>query len=360
MGQELLKIILAPACPGLRRRSGRPDSAPEKIEEVVLFDIQGAFAPIEKTWPCTDPQVKCITGSIEDLATMKKVIDTPGMSVFHLAGIMSGQAEKEFDLCWRVNIEGTRNVLEASRALAPAEGGRLVRVVFTSSLATFGESKECPLGDFTKQVPMNTYGMSKIVGEMLVNDYTRKGFIDGCTARLPTVIVRPGKPNAGSTSCYSGVIREPLSGLEAVLPLDRNLRHSVSSTRALVANLKALHDADMGAPGQGLVDRAIMLPSRSITLQILIDALYRVVPAEQHSKLGKITDKFDPFLSAVVHSMKCEELYHQRAIEFGLCEAPTIEDTIREYVEDFGVQGGVVVTLTSESNSSAEKRARTQ
>jgi len=341
LGQELCKSLLHPSCPGLRRLG----AAPQKIEQVVLFDIPGAsFGNLAE-----DPRVRVETGSIEDPSTLARLIDTPGMSVFHLAGIMSGTGEKDFDLCLRVNFDGTRNVLEACRALKPRRhaGTRnvlearpgpqdgLVRVVFASSGATFGETDESPVCETTKQVPLNTYGMTKTFGEMLVNDYTRKGFLDGCSARLPTVVVRPGLPNAATTSCFSGVIREPLKGVDVALPVDRNLPHCVSSYRALIRNLRALHDAVFGEVGQAPIDRAATLPSVSITLQSLIEAMHRVVPESQHAKLGHITDAADPFLNRVVGTMACRHMEHTRALALGLEDVPAVDTMIREYIEDF-------------------------
>mmetsp|Transcript_21534 Transcript_21534/g.50165 ORF Transcript_21534/g.50165 Transcript_21534/m.50165 type:complete len:632 (+) Transcript_21534:46-1941(+) len=360
LGQELAKLLLAPEAPGLSYRVQAGDQcSPELVGEVLLFDVPGAFDALAEGPVCSDPRVRCITGSINDLDVMKSLIDKPEMSVFHLAGIMSGQGEKDFDLCLRVNLDGTRTVLEACRAAA-VPGRRLVRVVFASSGATYGETNECPVQDETKQVPLNTYGVTKAMSEMLVNDYTRKGFLDGRSARLPTVIVRPGKPNAATTSCFSGVVREPLKGMDVALPVDRHLPHAVSSTRALVANLRALHDAGLGRPSEGLVDRAVSLPSISITLQALVDALLRVVPAEQHPKLGRITDAIDPFLSSVVSNMAIKEMGQDRALNFGLARVPDVDTIVREYLEDFGSDSVVEAPWggwTSEAPSTKRLRA---
>ncbi|CAE7258370.1 denD, partial [Symbiodinium pilosum] len=160
----------------------------------------------------------------------------------------------------------------------------------------------------------------------------RKGFVDGRTARLPTVIVRPGRPNAATTSCFSGVIREPLQGEDAILPVARTLPHSVTSTRALIYNLVTLHNA---AWPPTLADRSANLPSRPCTLQQLVDALYEVVPEEEHSKLGKIIDKEDKFLSRVVGSMG-SNLSYERARELKMVPVPELKTVIEEFLEDFG------------------------
>jgi NAD(P)-dependent dehydrogenase (short-subunit alcohol dehydrogenase family) len=330
LGQELCKSLIRPDSPGLKRRGG----SVEAVDQIVLFDMPGSFDALKAAPFLQDPRVRIETGRIEYPATLVRLVDTPGMSVFHLAGIMSGQGEKDFDLCMRVNLDGCRNVLEACRA-KQAKNNHLVRLVFAASCASFGETTDFPMKDHTKQVPLNTYGMTKSVGEMLVNDYTRKGFLDGCSARLPTVIVRPGAPNAASTGCYSGVAREPLKGMDVALPVGRHLLHAVSSTRTIIANLRALHDADMGAVGQAPVDRAVSLPSTPVTLQVLIDALHRVVPEGQRSKLGKITDAVDPFLNSVVGSMAMKSVDSSRALALGLQEVPDVDTIIREYIDDF-------------------------
>lgn len=353
LGQELCKSLLRPGDAGLRRCKTDGDEVvkgdPEVVKEIVLFDMPGSFDAIASSPACSDARVRCLTGHIEDAAAVRGIIDTLGMSVFHLAGIMSGQGEKDFDLAMRVNFDGTRHVLDACRAQA---GGRLIRVVFASSGATFGETADCPVSDTTKQVPLNTYGMTKTVGEMLVNDYTRRGFLDGCSARLPTVVVRPGKPNAASTSCYSGIVREPLRGVTSVLPVERTLPHAVSGYRTLVANLRHLHDAAIGKVGAAPVDRAYSLPSIPMTLQGLADAMHRVVPREQHAKLGSIEDKIDPFLSRVVSTMAMKEMDHKRAVALGLEEVPTVDIVVREYMEDFASE----CIVTAEP---LPKRART-
>lgn len=352
LGQELCKSLIRPDSAGLKRRGG----SVEAVEQIVLFDTPGSFDAL-KAAPCLqDPRVRIETGRIEDPATLARLVDTPGMSVFHMAGIMSGQGEKDFDLCMRVNLDGCRNVLEACRG--KHEENHLVRLVFAASCASFGETTDFPIKDHTKQVPLNTYGMTKSVGEMLVNDYTRKGFLDGCSARLPTVIVRPGAPNAASTGCYSGVAREPLKGMDVALPVGRHLPHAVSSTRTIIANLRALHDADMGAVGQAPVDRAVSLPSTPVTLQIIIDALHRVVPEGQRSKLGKITDAVDPFLNSVVGSMAMKSVDGSRALALGLQEVPDVDTIIREYIEDFSSDCVVSVSPAVGDAENPAKRPR--
>lgn len=275
---------------------------------------------------------------------------------------MSGQGEKDFDLCLRVNMDGTRHLLEAARRrtmrLSGSDGAMPVRFVFASSGACFGETGESPVGDTTKLVPRSTYGVTKACCELLVTDFSRKGFVDGRCARLPTVLVRPGAPNGASTSCYSGIIREPLHGVDVALPVERDLVHAVTSARVLIRNLVKLHDVPW--PAAGPLDRAITLPSRPTTLGELVEALHRVVDPQDHHKLGKITDQIDPFLNRVVGGMACKVMRHERATMLGLEEVPDTDTMVRDFIEDFG--GNAVARAAPLEGSCVTppaKRART-
>ena len=155
-----------------------------------------------------DDRVALVAGDIADAATVSGLIDGDDVSVFHLASVVSGGGEKDFDLALRVNLDGGRNVFEACRLRPGAP-----RVVFASSIATFGGgAMPARVGDTTKQTPRTTYGMTKAVGELMINDYTRKGFLDGRATRLPTIVIRPGAPNAAASGFASAVFREPLNG----------------------------------------------------------------------------------------------------------------------------------------------------
>eukprot|EP00927_Polykrikos_kofoidii_P028490 TRINITY_DN2486_c0_g1_i4.p1 TRINITY_DN2486_c0_g1~~TRINITY_DN2486_c0_g1_i4.p1 ORF type:complete len:649 (+),score=116.81 TRINITY_DN2486_c0_g1_i4:42-1988(+) len=312
----------------------------EVVEEILLVDVEEpSVLPDCTKIPC----VKVRFGDITDAKLCRELVDADGesrgnLSIFHLASIMSGQGEEDFDLCLRINLDSTRYLLEAARLrtarLKGSDGALPVRFMFMSSAAVFGETDDCPVGDTTKLVPRNTYGMTKACCELFVNDFTRKGFVDGRVARLPTTIVRPGVPNAASTSCFSSVVREPLQGVDYAIPVERELTHAVSSTRVLVRNLIKLHDVQW--PADGPVDRSVTMPSRPITLGELADAVHRVVDPEDVDKLGKITDKIDPFLNRVVGGFACNVMCHDRATKLGLEDVPDPESMVREFIEDFG------------------------
>src|SRR5689334_9318082 len=226
------------------------------IRELVLFDI----APAQGF---TDPRVQVATGDVADPASVRSLIGNDTQSVFHLAAIVSGQAEAEFDLGMRINFEATRHLLEALRALPqPA------RLVFSSSLAVFGAAAPGdvpnPVRDDTALTPLSSYGAQKAMGELLVNDYSRKGFVDGRSLRLPTITVRPGKPNAAASSCASGIVREPLNGVEAYVPVDPETRMWVLSPRKVIDNLVLGHEVDATAFGSY---RSVSVPGMQVRVR---------------------------------------------------------------------------------------------
>ncbi len=159
-------------------------------------------------------RVRALVGDVGDVAFIRDAVRGAD-SVFHLAAVVSGAAEADFDLGLRVNLDGTRALLEALRG-----EGRRPKVVFSSSVAVFGGALPEVVDDATTPMPQSSYGVQKLIGELLVGDYSRKGYVDGRAVRLPTIVVRPGKPNAAASSFASGIIREPLAGVEAVCPVD--------------------------------------------------------------------------------------------------------------------------------------------
>ena len=221
-----------------------PSGGAEKITEVVLFD-----AVFHR--PAGDPRVRQITGDISVRDTVFSAVGSnTATSIFHLASMVSGECEERFDDALRVNLDGGRNVFDAARNLP----GR-PRVVFASSIACFGgEARQDPNTDRTKLTPQTTYGMTKVICELMINDHSRKGHFDGRSARLPTVIVRPGKPNAAASGWASGMFREPLAGEQCLLPVRRDQCHPMTGYRTVIESLIALHEvpADrLRASGQG-------------------------------------------------------------------------------------------------------------
>lgn len=315
IGSQLAKRILA-----LGALAG-PTGKPERVDEIALFDVALPPGPIPGL---DDKRVKIQAGNIADRAVVDRLVDRADIGVFHLASIVSGQGEQDFDLAMRVNLDGNLNLLEALRARKSTP-----RIVFASSGAVFGgPGMPKTVGDSTKQLPQTTYGMTKAIGEMLINDYTRKGFVDGRSARLPTVIVRPGKPNAAASSAFSGVIREPLKGEDFVMPIPAETQHPVAGYRTVVECLVRLYEADGAAIGP---DRAVNLPNISVTVAQMIEGLKRVA-GNRH--LGTITFKEDPFIMKIVAGWATASSA-EHALALGLPKDAGIDSIIKAYIEDF-------------------------
>jgi nucleoside-diphosphate-sugar epimerase len=244
--------------------------ADQPIRRITLLDVAQPAAP-------ADPRVVSVTDDISDPAVVSRAIGADTDAVFHLAAIVSGMAEAEFELGMRVNLDATRALLDAARAT-----GRVPRVVFTSSVAVFGGALPAVVGDATAVTPQTSYGAQKAIGEMLVNDYSRRGFIDGRALRLPTVSVRPGKPNAAASSFASGIIREPLNGEDAICPVDAGTRLLLISPRTVIDCL--IHGHNLPAADLGH-SRTVNLPGLSVTVDEMVKALERVAGREATARI---------------------------------------------------------------------------
>ncbi len=305
-----------------------PSGAQEPIDALLLFDVA---APAQRpAW--ADERVEIRSGDISDPAQVAALVDRDDISIFHLASVVSGGGEKDFDLAMRVNLTGGLNVFEACRARggsgARKEAGP-PRLVFASSIAVFGGAGMAPVvGDHAKQTPQTTYGATKAICELLVNDYTRKGFFDGRSARLPTVIVRPGKPNAAASSFVSGLFREPLNGETCKIPVSEDTVMPLLGYRSIVGGLVALHEVEGAALGD---DRAVSLPSFTVTVRDLIDALQRVA-ADRH--LGEIVFEPDPFIQEICDGWPKDASY-ERATKIGLPRDASLDAIVENYIEDY-------------------------
>jgi D-erythronate 2-dehydrogenase len=232
-----------------------------EIASLVLLDVV-------PTALAGDPRITSVTGDLADAALVAKAITPDTDSVFHLAAVVSGQAEADFDVGMRVNLDATRLLLERCRTLqAPP------RFVFTSSLAVFGGPLPDPVPDGAPLTPQASYGAQKAIGEYLVYDMSRKGFIDGRSLRLPTVTVRPGKPNKAASSFASGIIREPLAGVEAICPVAPETSMWVQSPRAVIDNLIVGHEVPATEFHH---TRSVNVPGISVAVADMVAALRRV------------------------------------------------------------------------------------
>ena len=244
--------------------------------------------------------------------------------IFHLAAIVSGEAEADFDKGYRINLDGTRQLFDAVRAIG--EGYR-PRLVFTSSIAVFGAPMPEPIGDEYLTAPLTSYGTQKAIGELLLSDYTRRGIFDGVGIRLPTICVRPGKPNKAASGFFSGIIREPLAGQEAVLPVSDSVRHWHASPRAAVGFL--LHAATID--GARLGDRRnLTMPGVAVTVAEQIEALRRIAG---DAVVARIRREPDPTIERIVAGWP-RAFDARRATELGFTAEPDFDAIVRAHIED--------------------------
>ena len=285
------------------------------IDEIVLADHPDAL-----TRPVGVPDGCEMTGGdIADPATATMLLGSGPVAVFHLASIVSGHGERDFDLALRVNLDGARHLLEACR-----HHDHPVRLTTTSSLAVFGPASGDPVGDDSLVQPATTYGMTKAILELMINDYGRKGFVDGRAARLPTVIIRPGAPNAAASSAASAIFREPLAGREYALPLPLDTLMAVASVESVIDNLISLHEL----PADALDGRrTVTFPGASATFGQMLEVLHTQVPADT---LPAVTVEPDPVVQAIVAGWPTQVLA-ERARALGLRATDDLATTLAAY-----------------------------
>jgi nucleoside-diphosphate-sugar epimerase len=214
----------------------------------------------------------------------KLIAEKPDL-VFHLAAVVSGEAEANFEKGYAINLDGTRNLIEAIRKIG---GGYCPRVIFTSSIAVFGSPFPDAIYDEFLTAPLTSYGTQKAICELLISDYSRRGFLDGIALRMPTVCVRPGAPNKAASGFFSNIIRDPLAGLDAVLPVDDDVRHWHCSPRAAVGFI--VKSAEMGGAALG-PRRALTLPGLSCTVGEQLEALKSVAGAKVVARVKRVPDE---------------------------------------------------------------------
>ncbi len=287
--------------------------AGKPVASLTLFDVAAAPAP-DAPFP-----VHSLAG---DIAALPAAAIPPGTDViFQLAAVVSGQAEADYDLGRRVNLDGLTAVIDACRALA-----RPPRVVFTSSVASFGGGQTARLGDDARQVPSNSYGTQKAIGELLLADASRRHFLDAVSIRLPTVIVRPGRPNKAASSFVSAIVREPLLGLPADLPVPDDFAVWVSSPRRAVEWL--LHAAAMDTAPMGL-DRSINPPGLSATVGQMLAALEAVRPGAS----ALVHRNPDPAVAAIVGGWPAA-FVPDRALRLGFTPHESLQAVVEAFIAD--------------------------
>jgi len=298
--------------------------AGQPITQLVLADQALAQPDL-----LADPRVQGRVGPL--LSQCEGLRDETFDGVFHLASAVSGECEADFELGLRSNLDSTRALLDALRHRSEKQGATPARLVFSSSVAVFGPDPAVPLparvADDTLPAPQTSYGTHKLICEHLVADYTRKGYIDGRAARLMTVTVRPGRPNGAASSFFSGIIREPLAGVESVCPVSPEVSHPVSSPQRTVDGLIAVYEASREA----FVGRtALNLPALNVTVQQMLDALLAVAgPAVR----ARVRFERDERIAGIVANWP-QGATAKRAAGLGLLPESSFEDIIRQYIAD--------------------------
>jgi len=311
LGQQLVQALLKQGSIRLADDGGETE---HEISGIVCFDtVEGRIK---------DPRVSNRTGDIGDAKTVRDLVADDTGAVVHLAAVVSGTAEADFDLGMRVNLDGTRNLLEACRGQ-----GQKPRLLFSSSIAVFGGDLPPVVKDSTTPTPQGSYGTQKLIGELLVQDYTRKGFIDGRSVRVPTATVRPGTPNGAASGFASGIIREPLGGEEALLPVPEETAMWVASPRAIVAMF--LHALALSPQDWGW-HRSINLPGFVVTMtqamatlrEIGGDAAVALVRHEPDAQVQKLVSTWAARFDTT------------RALAMGFKADSDFGQIVRAYVED--------------------------
>ena len=312
-----MRVVITGGCGFLGQRVALQLLARGDVDELVLFDNAPPALPLPE-----DKRLSIVTGDIADREAVRRVISAGTDSVFHLAAVVSGQAEADTDHGYRVNLDGTRAVLDACRAL-----GTCPRVIFASSLAVYGGELPPAVGDETPLTPQTSYGTQKAIGELLVNDYSRTEFIDGRAVRLPTVVVRPGRPNRAASTFASSMIREPLSGREAVCPVSPDTVMALASPRRIVAGLLHAHDL----PGDALgTSRSLQLPGFSVSVGEMAAAVHRAGGAEAYAR---IRWEPDPQVQQIISGWP-QTLRTPRAEALGFTAASGIDEVVEAFIED--------------------------
>jgi nucleoside-diphosphate-sugar epimerase len=309
LGQRLARALLAHPSPL------ETDGTPMELEELRLLDV--APGP-----SFDDPRVRWITGDMADPSVLASAVDARTTALFHLAAVVSGGAEADFDLGMRVNLDGTRLLLDACRTL-----GHRPTVVFASSVAVYGGDLPEVVTDATRLTPQSSYGTQKAIGELLVADYTRRGFIDGRALRLPTISVRPGRPNLALSSFASGIIREPLNGELAVCPVAPETVLWLLSPATVIDCFVHAHNL----PGDRLGhDRSLILPGLAISVADMVASLQRVAGPEVAARVQWARD----LRVERVASTWPGRLSDTRARGLGFPVDTNYDDIIRDYIRE--------------------------
>lgn len=308
LGQRLIRTLLA------RGELAGPDGRAQRIEKIRAFDVV-ALQGID------DARVEVLTGDISDARHIEALIGPNTASVFHLAAIVSGQAEQEFDLGMSINFDVTRALFERIRKLETR-----ARFVMTSSVAVFGGDLPPTVEDTHVWSPKSSYGTQKALADLLLADYSRRGYLDGRSLRMPTVVVRPGKPNRAASSFASGIIREPVNGVEAVCPVAPETLLWLMSPDRAVENLVHGHEL----PAQRLAEgRVINMPGLSVTVSEMLASLRRIAG---DTVADRVRFERDPAIEKIVNSWP-GNFSAPYARSLGFVHDTSFDDVVRAFIE---------------------------
>ena len=292
-----------------------------EISGLTLYDVVAPEQPKGASFP-----VRLLTGDLPAPGETEKIVSNHPDVIFHLAAIVSGEAEQEFDKGYRINLEGTQRLYDAVRH-AYAGRAKKPRLVFTSSIAVFGAPFPEKIPDEFHHTPLTSYGTQKAIGELLLSDFTRKGIFDGIGIRMPTVCVRPGKPNKAASGFFSNICREPMAGHEAILPVAEDVMHWHVSPRSAVGLL--VHAATIESEKIG-VRRNLSMPGLAVTVGEQIAALGRVAGA---AVVKRIRREPDPFIQKIVAGWP-RNFEPKRALSLGFTCDASFDDIVRIHIED--------------------------
>jgi nucleoside-diphosphate-sugar epimerase len=293
--------------------------AGQPIERLTLGDVVESAKPARFTG-----KVETLTLDLSAPGAADQAVAARPDAIFHLAAIVSGEAEADFDKGYRINLDGTRALLEAIRKVGD---GYKPKVIYTSSIAVFGAPFPDAIPDEFHLTPLTCYGAQKAIGELLLADYTRRGFLDGVGLRFPTICVRPGKPNKAASGFFSSIIREPLAGLEAVLPVPDAVRHTHASPRAAAGFL--VHAA--GLKREQLGDRInLTMPGVSCTVAEQIAALARIAGAKVAARIRR---EPDATIARIVEGWP-QRFDARRARDLGFRAETSFDDIVRIHIDD--------------------------
>lgn len=273
----------------------------------------------------TDSRVECLAVDFSDALVIRQVLEQGPQVIFHLAAIVSGEAEKNFDLGMKVNFQASLQLLELCRELSLKP-----RIVFASSCGVFGGDVTKVITDETDPKPRSSYGTQKVLVELLINDFSRRGFIDGRSIRLPTITVRPGKPNAATSSFISGIIREPLNGQSSTYPVPPATAFWVLSPKRVVENF--IHAANIGEAELGN-ERTITLPGLTVSVQEMLDSLEKTAGSSVTQRVSYVPDAF---LESIVLTWPAK-IDPKRSLKLGFVRDSGMDEIIQQYVDEQGI-----------------------